>query len=89
MERACRPGGRVVIVWPNSLGWLAARGYAHVSFPGPMQMEFASAAEAAELAGIFYPEAAGEIRRRGRRQVPYGLLGVNPPRDLAFKVMAG
>ena len=23
MERVCRPGGRVVIVWPNHVGWLA------------------------------------------------------------------
>ena len=27
MERVCRPGGCVAIVWPNNVGWLAARGY--------------------------------------------------------------
>jgi hypothetical protein len=48
-------------------------------------MDFASPAEAVELATIFYPEAAAEIRARGERQVPYDLLGVNPPRDLAYK----
>jgi len=86
LERVCRPGGRVVIVWPNHLGWLADRGYQHVSFDGPMAMTFSSPREAAELAGIFYPRAAGEVRRRGRATVPYEVLGVNPPRDLAFKV---
>jgi SAM-dependent methyltransferase len=85
MERACRPGGCVAIVWPNHLGWLAAQGYEYVSFAGPMSAEFASPAEAVELARIFYPGAVGEVRRRGQRRVPYDVLGINPPRDLAFK----
>jgi SAM-dependent methyltransferase len=89
MERVCRPGGCVAIIWPNHLDWLATRGYRYVSFPGPMSVEFASAHEAVELAGIFYPGAAGEIRRRGSRKVPFEVIGINPPRDLAFRVLAG
>ncbi len=89
MERMCRPGGCVAIIWPNHLKWLAARGYRHVSFPGPMSVEFSSYHEAVELAEIFYPKAAGEVRRRGERRVPFEVLGINPPRDLAFKVLAG
>ena len=88
MERVCRPGGCVAIIWPNHLDWLAARGYRYVSFPGPMSVEFGSYREAVELAEIFYPEAADEVRRRGRRTVPFEVLGINPPRDLAFKVLA-
>jgi len=88
MERVCRPGGCVAIIWPNHLDWLAARGYTYVSFPGPMSVEFSSFPEAVELAGIFYPRAAGEVRRRGSRRVPFEVLGINPPRDLAFKVLA-
>jgi SAM-dependent methyltransferase len=89
MERVCRPGGCVAIIWPNHLDWLAARGYRYVSFPGPMFMEFGSCREAVELAEIFYPTAADEIRRRGWRKVPFEVLGINPPRDLAAKVLAG
>jgi SAM-dependent methyltransferase len=89
MERVCRPGGCVAIVWPNHLDWLAARGYRYVSFPGPMFVEFGSYHEAVELAEIFYPQAADEVRRRGWRRVPFELLGVNPPRDVAFKVLTG
>ena len=88
MERVCRPGGWVVIIWPNHLGWLAAHGYRHVSFPGPMSVEFGSYDEAVELAEIFYPKAAAEVRRRGRRNVPFEVLGINPPRDLACKVLS-
>jgi SAM-dependent methyltransferase len=87
LERACRPGGCAVIVWPNNVDWLAARGYHYVSFAGPMSVAFASLREAIELAEIFYPDAVGEVRRRGSPLVPYEVLGYNPPRDLAFKVI--
>jgi SAM-dependent methyltransferase len=87
MERVCRPGGRVAIIWPNHLDWLASRGYRYVSFPGSMCVEFGSYREAVELAGIFYPKAASEVRRRGSRKVPFEVLGINPPRDLAYKVL--
>jgi len=88
MERVCRPGGCVAIIWPNHLEWLAARGYQYVSFPGAMSVEFGSYADAVELAGIFFPRAADEVRRLGRRSVPFEVLGINPPRDVAFKVLA-
>jgi SAM-dependent methyltransferase len=88
MERVCRPGGCVAIVWPNNVAWLEARGYRHVSFPGPMCVEFDSPDDAAQLTEIFYPRAAAEVRRRRTRRVSFETLGVNPPRDLAFKVMA-
>lgn len=89
MERVCRPAGCVAIIWPNHLDWLAARGYQHVSFAGPMALEFDSYHEAVELAEIFYPQAVDEVRQRGSRQVPFEVLHVNPPRDLAFKVLTG
>jgi ubiquinone/menaquinone biosynthesis C-methylase UbiE len=85
MERVCRPGGCVVIVWPNQVSWLAAHGYRHVSFAGEMFVEFASPEEAAELTEIFYPSGSDEVRRSGWRRVRYEVLGINPPRDLAFK----
>ena len=89
MERVSRPGGCVAIIWPNNISWLAARGYRYESFAGPMAVEFASHREALELAGIFYPHAVSQVRRRGSRRVPYEVLGINPPRDLAFKVITG
>jgi SAM-dependent methyltransferase len=89
MERVCRPGGCVAIIWPNNISWLAAHNYRYESFAGPMAVEFASHREAVELAEIFYPQAVSEVRRRGSRRVPYEVLGINPPCDLAFKVITG
>ena len=91
LERVCRPGGLVAIIWPNHLDWLAAHGYRYVELPrADVGRVRAATREAVELAGIFYPQAAAEIRRRrGSRQVPFEVLGINPPRDLAFKVLAG
>ena len=88
MERVS-PAGLVAIIWPNHIDWLAAHGYRYVRFPGPMSVVFGSHHEAVQLAEIFYPSAAGEVRRRGLSQVPFEVLGINPPRDLAFKVLPG
>jgi len=87
MERVCRPGGLVVIVWPNNVGWLAARGYEYVSFAGEMFAEFASREDAAELIEIFYPRALPEVRDGARRRISYDALGINPPCDMAFKAI--
>lgn len=85
MERVCTVGGRVIVVWPNHLGWLAEHGYRYISFQGEMRVEFASLDEALEMAEIFYPHAVPEIRRRGEPCVPYEVLGINAPRDVAYK----
>lgn len=85
MERVCASGGLVVVVWPNGLEWLTRHGYRHLSVPGDMAMEFASLDEAIALTSIFYPQSVDEVRSRGDRRVPYEVLGVNPPRDLAYK----
>jgi SAM-dependent methyltransferase len=88
MERICRPGGCVAVVWPKDRRWLADRDYQYRAFDGEMAMEFRSHAEAVELAEIFYPRAVEEVRRRGSARVPYAVLGIEPPRDVAFKVMS-
>lgn len=88
MERVCRPGGCVAIVWPNNVDWLTARGYRYVSFDGPMAVEFPSHERAVELSEIFYPRAAEEVRARRLQRVPYELIGINPPRDVAYKILS-
>ena len=88
MERVCKPGGCVAIIWPNSVDWLVDRGYRYITFAGPMSVQFASHKEAVYLTEIFFPGAVDEVRKRGDRRVPSEVLDINPPRDLAFKTLA-
>lgn len=85
MERVCRPGGQVVIVWPTRPDWLTGHGYSHLAFDGQMAMEFESLDEAVELATIFFPQAVAAIEARGDARVPYEVIGNNPPCDIAWK----
>jgi SAM-dependent methyltransferase len=87
LERVCRPGGQVIVVWPHTPRWLVARGYRHEVFAGEMVHEFASTDEAIELATIFYPDRVADVARLRSRWVPYEVLGINAPRDLAWKVV--
>lgn len=87
LERVCRPAGIVVAVWPHTPDWLCSHGYRRVEFPGPMAHEFASPAEALELARVFYPDRADAVAALGSASIPYEVLGINAPRDLAWKVV--
>jgi SAM-dependent methyltransferase len=89
MERVCRPGGLVVVVWPTDPQWLHGKGYAYESFPGEMCLNFESRAAAVELCSVFHPHAVSEVSRLVGASVPYDMVGVNPPRDLAWKRIAG
>jgi SAM-dependent methyltransferase len=85
MERVCSPAGQIVLVWPSDVEWLRAHGFEYVSFPGEMSIAFATVDEALTIARIFYPDAVDAIADRGRATIDYDLLGMNPPRDVAYK----
>ncbi len=61
MERICRPGGMVVVIWPEDPDWLCSQGFAHLSFDGEMFVSFASFDEAVELSRIFCPASARPV----------------------------
>ena len=88
MTRVAAPAGMIALVWPpQDLDWLRSRGFTYESFDGDMAIEFASHEEAVELARIFFPDALDEIASRGSARVPYDAIGVNPPRDIAWKTV--
>ena len=82
MERVAKPGALIVLIWPSDPDWLRKRGFEYVTFDGDMAVEFPTVQEAIALAKVFYPHAVAEITDR---VVPYDVLGMNPPRDLAWK----
>ena len=86
MERVARR--TVAFVWPTDVEWLRDRGYAYRSFDGEMAHEFSSLDEAIAVAEIFYPDVVEVIRERGQASVPYEILGMNAPRDIAWKDLA-
>ena len=83
MERVARK--TIAFVWPSDVDWLRDRGYDYASFDGEMTHTFASLDEAVELAQTFYPKAVDAIRARGDACVPYEVLGINAPCDIAWK----
>jgi len=85
MERVCRPGGLVAVIWPDAPDWLADRGYTHEVFEGEAEVDFGSVEEAVAIARIFYPDAVEAIRSAGRATVPYPVLGRHAPQDLCWK----
>lgn len=88
MEASCAGGGLVVVVWPPDLTWLRRHGYEHVTFAGPVTVEFASPREALRMVRIFYPHAVAEVAARRSRVLDTAILGINAPRDLCWKTVA-
>jgi SAM-dependent methyltransferase len=85
MHRVAAPGGMIVLVWPSDVDWLRERGFRYESFDGEMCIDFGSLDEAVRLAQIVYPWAVDGIVAHGSGCVPYEVIGMNAPRDLAWK----
>ena len=91
LRRVTRHGGKIVIIWPRTQDyeWLAAHGFQYVDLPvqQDMQVHFRSLASAIRCAKRFYAHNENVIRyilERGQPEVPFSVLGVNPPRDYCW-----
>jgi SAM-dependent methyltransferase len=86
LARVTRPQGRLVFLWPEDPRWFLQRGFQYVRFDGPLNVRFRSLATAKRAARIFYPPAAqAYIEEQQRPEVPFELLGVNPPCDACWR----
>ncbi len=85
MTRVAAPGGLIAIVWPSDVDWLRERGFEYLAFDGDMCIDFGTLDEAIDLASIVYPWAVDAIAERRQACVPYEVIGMNPPRDIAWK----
>jgi SAM-dependent methyltransferase len=90
--RVTRPGGKVVIIWPRQedLEWLAERGFEHTVLPleTEMKVQFRSMKSALRCADRFYyhnPAVKAYLRKYNRPEVPFSVLGFNPPRDYCWR----
>jgi SAM-dependent methyltransferase len=83
--RVVRPGGRVVIVWPDDPQWFIDRGFEYQFFEGAFEVRFRDLQTALACAEIFYQEpVVAHLQRTRRPVVPFQLLGINPPRDACW-----
>ncbi len=87
LRRVTRPNGRLVFLWPEDPAWFVARGFQYVCYEGDLHVRFRSLATAFRVARIFYPPPAqAYLARHQRPEVPFSLLGVNPPCDACWRV---
>jgi SAM-dependent methyltransferase len=91
MKRVTRPGGKIVIIWPRveDRAWLTAHGFQYVALPLDHEMivYFRSLESALCCARRFYAHntaVARYILSTQRPQVPFSVLGVNPPCDYCW-----
>lgn len=91
LRRVTRRGGKIVIIWPRTQDyeWLASHGFQYVALPmqQDMQVLFRSLASALRCARRFYAHNENVIRyilKRKQPEVPFSVLGFNPPRDYCW-----
>ncbi|HLG63496.1 MAG TPA: class I SAM-dependent methyltransferase [Ktedonosporobacter sp.] len=91
MLRVTRAGGKIVLIWPRleDREWLLEHGFNYVSLPisGEMRVHFHSLRSAIECARRFYARnraVVDYIRSRRRADIPFSVIGVNPPCDYCW-----
>ncbi|HEY7341795.1 MAG TPA: methyltransferase domain-containing protein [Ktedonobacterales bacterium] len=82
LQRVTRPGGRILILWPEDPAWFARHGFWYASLPGRLTITFPSLEDAYAVAMRFYgPAALHHLEITHRPELPFRVLGVKPPRD--------
>jgi ubiquinone/menaquinone biosynthesis C-methylase UbiE len=91
MTRVTRPGGKIVLIWPRQedYDWLIAHGFRYVALPLHQEMwvHFRSLQSALRCASRFYAGNRAVLQyilQRRRPEVPFSVLGLNPPRDYCW-----
>jgi ubiquinone/menaquinone biosynthesis C-methylase UbiE len=91
MRRVTKPGGKIVIIWPRiqDYDWLTQHGFQHITLPveQEMRVHFRSLESALHCARRFYArneQVARYILERRQPEVPFSVLGLNPPRDYCW-----
>lgn len=91
LRRVTRTGGKIVLIWPRpeDYAWLAAHGFHYVALAAPADMgvRFHSFATALRVARRFYARNTAVLRYlllRRRPEIPFSVLGVNPPHDYCW-----
>lgn len=91
LRRVTRPDGKIVIIWPRpeDRDWLTAHGFHYVALPVEREMcvSYRSQFVAHACAARFYAHnqrLRHYLSRATTPEVPYSVLGVNPPCDYCW-----
>lgn len=85
LRRVTRPGGRIIIIWPENPAWFARHGFQHTTLRGHLTTTFPTLDDAYAIATRFYgPAATRHLEATQRPELPYAVLGVRPPRDICW-----
>ncbi len=92
MVRVTRPNGIIAIIWPRAsdYDWLAGHGFRYVALPvrEEMTVRFRSLQSATRCVERFYarnPAAVRYLHTHRRRELPFSVLGLNPPLDYCWR----
>ncbi len=91
LKRVTKPGGKIVIIWPRrqDYAWLTMHGFHHVVLPiqHEMMLRFRSVESAWRCVGLFYARNNAVVQyilERQQPEIPFSVLGVNPPCDYCW-----
>ncbi len=91
LRRVIKPGGKLVIIWPciQDYDWLAEHGFRYVVLPlhEEMLVHFRTLQSAMRCVRRFYADNRNAIEymlREGKPEIPFSILGINPPRDYCW-----
>lgn len=91
LKRVTKAGGKIVLIWPRKedYQWLVERGFQYVSLPlqREMRVHFRSLESAMRCARIFYARNRAVLRyllKKQKPDIPFSVLGLNPPRDYCW-----
>lgn len=87
-RRVIRPGGKLIIIWPRAQdhGWFNKHSFRYVELPlhEEMLIRFGTLESALRCVQRFYAKNAGIvdfILRERKPEIPFSMLGLNPPCD--------
>lgn len=85
LQRVTRPGGRIVIMWPEDPAWFVRNGFHYAILPGHLTITFPSMEDAFAIATRFYGATAiRHLEDTHQPELPFRVLGVKAPRDLCW-----
>jgi ubiquinone/menaquinone biosynthesis C-methylase UbiE len=95
LRRVTKDGGKIILIWPRreDYAWLLAHGFTYVTLPAEQngneepRVHFHSLQSAWECVERFYAHNTAVtryLRNKQRLELPFSVLGVNPPHDYCW-----